>query len=154
MIPKKYFLQLIALLIFITNINSEVGLCFSNQSVNSSGISNINETSGITAVITYYQLPRTLQFFARDNQDSASVTFSGKLYTSGYDSVFAEVYRNNVYHKRKSVKLNYSGGVSSFTFSQKIHSELSEYKFKLGSSYGLSNVKYSFFNLILIFIEL
>ncbi|MBL0105878.1 MAG: hypothetical protein IPP52_00905 [Ignavibacteria bacterium] len=139
MIPKKYFLQLIALLIFITNINSEVGFSFSNQSVNSSGISNINETSGITAVITYYQLPRTLQFFARDNQDSASVTFSGKLYTSGYDSVFAEVYRNNVYHKRKSVKLNYSGGVSSFTFSQKIHSELSEYKFKLYLKSGGSN---------------
>ncbi|MBS1551633.1 MAG: hypothetical protein JST15_06160 [Bacteroidetes bacterium] len=132
MFLKKFFTIIVILILLIIGLYSHRAYSTENSYSNSfSGLNSISESSGITAVITYNQLPRTLQFYARDSQDSASVTFSGSLYTSGYDSVFAEVYRNNTYHKRKSIKLSYSGGLSSFTVSQKIHSELSEYKFKL-----------------------
>ena len=102
---------------------------------------NAGGLSEITAVINYTQEPRNLQFFARDSQDSALVTYSGYIYTAGYDSVLLEVFRNNVNIKLNRLKLNYSGGISTFNIGQKIHSELSEYKFKLylksGSTYYL-----------------
>ncbi len=81
-------------------------------------------------VITYTNLPRTLQFFARDSQDSALVTYSGSLFTSGYDSAYIEVYRNNLLWKRRSAKLTYMNGSASFNLGQKIYSELAEYKFR------------------------
>jgi hypothetical protein len=82
-------------------------------------------------VVTYSQLPRNLQFFARDIQDSANVVFSGNLYTAGFDSAYIEVYKNNALWKRKSSRLNYISGNASFNLSEKIHAELSEYKFLL-----------------------
>ncbi len=86
----------------------------------------------ITAVsVSYSQLPRNLQFFARDVNDSANVIFSGTVLTSGYDSIYLETYKNNILWKRKSQKLTYLAGTSQFSLGQNIHSELSEYKFKL-----------------------
>ncbi len=82
-------------------------------------------------VTVFYKAPRNLQFFARDSQDSSVVQFTGNLSTAGYDSVFLEVYKNNVLWKRKSSKFVYSAGVAPFSMSQKIHAELSEYNFKL-----------------------
>ena len=140
MFKNKFFSLIIISSILFLVFNSVNVFSSDLSSVNSvSDFSGINETSGITAVITYNQLPRTLQFFARDSQDSSSVTFSGKLYSSGYDSIFAEVYRNNVYLKRRSAKLLYSGGISSFSVTQKIHSELSEYKFRLYLKSGVTS---------------
>ncbi len=82
-------------------------------------------------VVSYQSLPRNLQFFARDLNDSALVTYSGTLSTAGYDSVFVEVFRNNILWNRKSNKLNYTAGSASFNIGQKIYCELAEYKFKL-----------------------
>ncbi|HMS64781.1 MAG TPA: sialate O-acetylesterase, partial [Ignavibacteria bacterium] len=87
--------------------------------------------SDLTEAVVYSQLPRNLQFYARDNNDSANVTFAGKLNTIGFDSVYVEVYKNNLLWKRNSAKLNYNGDSAPFNLSQKIHSELSEYKFLL-----------------------
>lgn len=86
----------------------------------------------ISAVsVTYYQIPKQLHFFARDEQDSAEVIFRGKINSNGYDSMYLDMFKNNVYVKRKVFKLIYSGGNAPFTLSHKIHAELSEYKFKL-----------------------
>jgi len=95
--------------------------------------SNNNPTETSSLVINYTQQPVNLQFVARDNQDSAAVTFAGSILSLGVDSMFVEVYRNNIYLKRKAVKLSYILSVANFSISQKIHSELSEYKFKLYS---------------------
>ena len=91
-------------------------------------VSNYGEAS--SAVISYTNLPRTLQFFARDTQDSALVSYTGTLSTTGYDSVFIEVYRNNLLWKRKSSKIYYSAGSAPFNIGQKIRCELAEYKFR------------------------
>lgn len=99
--------------------------------------SNSNGTSSI--VLNYNQSPRTLQFYARDSQDSANVLFSGSVLTTGFDSMYVETYRNNLLWKRKAVKLNYFVGIASFSIGQKIKAELSEYKFKLYIKTGVTN---------------
>lgn len=81
--------------------------------------------------VTYYQVPKQLHFFARDQQDSAEVVFRGKINSNGYDSMYLDLFKNNAYIKRKVFKLIYSGGNAPFNLSHKIHAELSEYKFKL-----------------------
>lgn len=86
---------------------------------------------GSAQTINYSQFPRNLQFFARDIQDSASVTYAGTLTSAGYDSIYIELYKNNVYQNRKSMRLVYVTGSASFSLSRKIRSELSEYKVKL-----------------------
>ncbi len=90
-----------------------------------------------SSVISFTEQPRNLQFFARDSFDSAEVKYSGILHLPGYDSVYVEVYRNNVLWKRNSHGLNYYQGKTSFALKSKIHSELSEYKFKLFFKSGL-----------------
>jgi hypothetical protein len=83
-----------------------------------------------SAVVSYSSQPRNLQFFARDSQDSALVSYSGTLIATGYDSVYIEVYRNNAFWKRKSSKLLYNTGPAQFNIGAKIKCELAEYKFK------------------------
>ncbi|MEO6695627.1 MAG: sialate O-acetylesterase [Ignavibacteria bacterium] len=103
-----------------------------NQKETHTNASNkINYLSESSIVINYKQQPQKLQLFPRDNQDSSNVTFAGDVLTSGFDSVYIEVYKNNVLWKRKSKKLIYSLGISPFSVSQKIHAELCEYKFIL-----------------------
>lgn len=130
----KYLISILrsapALAILLTS-----NLCFSNPgsfddgnpvySVNSSG----NSTTAVS--ITYSVKPKKLQLFARDNQDSAAVTYSGKVNSSGYDSMYLEMYKNNIFQKRKVARLTYSGGYATFSLSQNIHAELSEYSFYL-----------------------
>ncbi|MBK8550714.1 MAG: hypothetical protein IPL53_06495 [Ignavibacteria bacterium] len=89
-----------------------------------------NQTD-INEMVVFTQSPRNLQFFARDFQDSAVVPFAGNVSSSGFDSIYLEVYRNNFLWNRKSLKLTYSSGNAPFSLSQKIHAELSEYYFKL-----------------------
>ena len=89
------------------------------------------QSNAISQSVSYYSLPRNLQFFARDSQDSAFINYTGTLFTSGYDSIYVEVFRNNVFQKRKSNKLNYTSGSASFNIGHKIYCELAEYKFKL-----------------------
>ncbi|HMQ69871.1 MAG TPA: sialate O-acetylesterase [Ignavibacteria bacterium] len=97
-----------------------------------------------SSALIFSEKPRNLQFFARDNYDSSEVKYSGILYLPGYDSVFVEVYRNNTLWKRNSHALNYEQGEASFYLNPKIHSELSEFKFKLyfkaGSSSALAAI--------------
>ncbi len=99
----------------------------------------LSSLSSITATTTYSLAPRNLQFFGRDTQDSSNVIFAGSLSTSGYDSIFLEVYKNNILIKRKSIKLNYLLGAAAFSLSQKIHAELSEYRFKLYLKLGATS---------------
>lgn len=81
--------------------------------------------------VVFFQTPRNLQFFARDVQDSAIVPFNGNIYTTGYDSIYLEIYRNNILWNRRSSKLIYNSDIAFFSLAQKIHAELSEYYFKL-----------------------
>lgn len=90
-----------------------------------------NSNAVSNEVIVFSSEPRTLQLFARDNNDSALVSYKGTLFTPGYDSVYLEVYKNSSLWKRKSSILNYNSGAAPFELSQKIHAELTEYYFKL-----------------------
>ncbi len=101
-----------------------------SSSSNADPVSQSNST-GITSAHTLYNFPRNLQLYARDNFDSAEVTYSGKINTAGYDSVYVEVFKNASVWNRKSSKLIYANGSASFDLKQKIHAELSEYHFKL-----------------------
>lgn len=73
--------------------------------------------------------PVDLQLYARDSDDSATVTISGDLSPTGYDSIFVRMYKNGSSVLRTIVKLNYSGTFAPFTITHRIHAELSEYKF-------------------------
>ncbi|MBV6478669.1 MAG: hypothetical protein HGGPFJEG_01424 [Ignavibacteria bacterium] len=117
-------------LIFLTNAG--IGIA-SNEFTSVFNLSDYTPPGKSTSAVsvTYYQVPKQLHFFARDEEDSAEVTFRGKINSNGYDSMYLDMFKNNVYIKRKVFKLIYSGGNAPFTLSHKIHAELSEYKFKL-----------------------
>ncbi|MBS1518220.1 MAG: hypothetical protein JSS91_09040 [Bacteroidetes bacterium] len=106
-------------------------------------ITSVFNNTEITSTYTLSDFPRNLQFFARDSQDSAEVKYSGSVNLTGYDSVYMEVYKNTSLWKRKSSKLIYTNGFAMFDLRQKIHSELSEYHFKLYLRSGPSSLQIS-----------
>jgi PKD repeat protein len=86
--------------------------------------------------VTYSNLPRHLQFFARDGQDSSVVSVSGTINTTGYDSLYIKLYKStgggtNLVRTISSGMLNYSGSNAPFSLQPKIHAELAEYKVEL-----------------------
>ncbi len=86
------------------------------------------------------QFPAPLQFFPRDDQDSAVVPIKGWVLVTGYDSAFVRVLKDNQPYKREAMALVYSGSSAPFSFAPKIHAELSEYSFELyvKNSFGTS----------------
>ncbi len=85
----------------------------------------------------FTELPRHLQFFARDSEDSAEVPISGMTITPGYDTFYVEVLRNGVLRKRYAQPAVYDGTSASFSFRPKIYAELAEYSILI---YGKANL--------------
>jgi len=79
----------------------------------------------------YAATPRHLQFYPREDDDSATVTLSGNYPIAGYDSMYLKFYKNNILVERIAEPLIYEGGKAPFNFNERIHAELSEYTFKL-----------------------
>ncbi len=79
--------------------------------------------------VVFTSLPAHLQLYPRDSQDSAVVAISGRVQTPGYQQIALEVYKNAELWKSFQQSLNYQGSAADFSFSPKIHAELSEYFF-------------------------
>lgn len=105
------------------------------------GFQNLVFTGTVSSVknipnVSFSSFPARLQFYPRNDFDSAGVRFAGSVNTAGYDSLVVKIYKSNLLWKNVSVKLDYNGGSAPFNISPMIHSELSEYKFIL---YAKSN---------------
>ena len=79
----------------------------------------------------YSAIPKHLQFFAREWDDSAAVNISGNIYDAGFDSIYVECQKDGVIFRRLSMPLKYEDGKAHFSFAPRIHAELSEYSFLL-----------------------
>ncbi|MBL8028526.1 MAG: T9SS type A sorting domain-containing protein [Fibrobacteres bacterium] len=75
--------------------------------------------------VTFTTLPKKLQFFARNAENSANVLISGSAI--GSDSVTAETYKNGVLIKREVTAVSTSNG-NSFSFSTVISAGLFSYR--------------------------
>jgi hypothetical protein len=96
----------------------------------------VNVTIFACATFTYSQLilsdfPKKYQLYPRDAHDSAVISVAGMVTAVGRDSVSLETYKNGVIINREACKLSYVGANAEFSFSPKIHAELSEYSVKL-----------------------
>ena len=134
---------ILILLIFTSNLIAEDTIntnAINEETINEETINEGTLNVDNSSTLSFTEKPRNLQFYARDNNDSAEVKFSGILYLPGYDSAYVEVYRNNVLWKRKSHSLVYAQNQANFSLTQKIHSELSEFKFKFYLKTGSSSV--------------
>ncbi len=80
----------------------------------------------------YTAVPKHLQFYPRDNDDSATVAISGNFPDPGYDSIYLKSFKNGIFTGRVSQPLIYQEGKAPFSFTPRIHAELSEYSFLLG----------------------
>lgn len=76
-------------------------------------------------------IPKHLQFYTREDDDSATVRISGKYFDAGYDSICLKYFKNNIFVGRTAKALLYVGGKAAFSFNPRIHAELSEYSFLL-----------------------
>jgi hypothetical protein len=81
--------------------------------------------------VTLTAFPKQLQLYPRDSHDSSIVTISGSVTTAAVDSVSVTLYKANVQIWRSAKPLSYSGASAAFSFTPKIHAELSMYKFEL-----------------------
>ncbi|MFI5263677.1 MAG: sialate O-acetylesterase, partial [Candidatus Kapaibacterium sp.] len=79
----------------------------------------------------YTTIPKNLQFYARDNDDSATVPIAGNLFDSEYDSIYIKIFKDGTLTSRIAQPLHYESGKASFSFFLRIHAELSEYSFTL-----------------------
>ena len=82
-------------------------------------------------LIELSEFPKRLQLYPRNSQDSGTVVISGLVLEAGHTSASVKVRRNSAPLVHVSVPLVYMGDSASFSFSVKIHSELSLYKFEL-----------------------
>lgn len=78
---------------------------------------------------TFLEIPKSLQLYPRESDDSATVTISGVFNDLRFDSIYVSAFRNNVLLSRKAVAPRYN---VPFKFSTRIKAELSEYKFIIG----------------------
>ncbi|PIS27194.1 MAG: hypothetical protein COT43_11785 [Candidatus Marinimicrobia bacterium CG08_land_8_20_14_0_20_45_22] len=82
-----------------------------------------------TSHVLFSSIPKHFQLYTRNENDSATVAISGKVTTTGYDSIQTVVYRNGEIWKKIAQPLAYSGSEAAFSLKPQIHAELSEYKF-------------------------
>ncbi|MEP7234717.1 MAG: sialate O-acetylesterase, partial [Ignavibacteriota bacterium] len=81
---------------------------------------------------TFVSVPHSLQLYPRETDDSATVEIKGMFRAKGFDSVYMKVLKNSLAIASSSRPLSYGVEGAPFSFSQKIHCELSEYSFILG----------------------
>lgn len=75
--------------------------------------------------------PNSRQFFSRDSEDSALVPVKGIVEDTSFKSCTLEILKDNKPYQSFSQELNFINGKAKYLFLQKIHSELSNYKFTL-----------------------
>jgi hypothetical protein len=78
--------------------------------------------------------------FPRNAKNEATVTFTGKIETTNYNSVSMIVTRNNTVSKWYRNPLSYTNGVANFNFSHTIKAELAEYSFKIYATQGTDSL--------------
>ncbi|GEM_PF-3864764 len=83
--------------------------------------------------ITILSMPRPLQFFARDANDSAHITIAGTARSGVYDSAIVEIERNDTLVRTLRSHLDES---MSFQLTASIHAELSQYSLRLLLKHG------------------
>jgi len=79
--------------------------------------------------VVFNKIPAQLQLFPRDAQDSAIVEISGYVSTAGFSEIALQVFKDSSLWKEFSQALQYTGGRADFSFTPKIHAEMSEYHF-------------------------
>ena len=85
-----------------------------------------------------YSFPSHMQFFSRDSNSYAPITFDGSLEENDYDSVVLKIYKNDLLIARRSYAAQYVGSSSHFHFEEIIHAELSQYTYSLFAVKGNS----------------
>jgi hypothetical protein len=80
---------------------------------------------------TFTELPRHLQLYPRNADDSASVPISGNVYRPGFDSIYCIQFKDSIRIGRNASKLTYTEGKAAFAFTGRLHAELSEYRFEV-----------------------
>lgn len=83
--------------------------------------------SSKTVNVVYDTIPVDLQFFGRDNEDSAAITVSGKVLSLDYDTAVVKIFREGDLFKRSVQALSYSSNEASFSISPKIHCDTVSY---------------------------
>jgi hypothetical protein len=81
--------------------------------------------------VTFINVPANNQFFPRDSNDSASVLIDGYVHTPISQTITLTLYKNGVLIKRTVKPLQYTGEAALFSFYSPIHSELSNYSFRV-----------------------
>ncbi len=82
---------------------------------------------------TFSSIPVQAEFFPRGSDDSGRFTVSGIFTSPGFDSIYLETSCNGVPIRRASIPLTYFAGGAPFNFPTSIHSELSEYRIRVGA---------------------
>jgi hypothetical protein len=88
-----------------------------------------NTPTAICQNSTFIEIPKNLQLYPRESDDSATVTISGVFNDLRFDSIYVSIFRNNVFLSRKAIAPRFN---IPFAFSPRIKAELSEYKFIIG----------------------
>lgn len=88
-----------------------------------------NTPTAICQNSTFIEIPKNLQLYPRESDDSATVTISGVFNDLRFDSIYLSAYRNNVFLSRTAIAPRYN---VPFKFSPRIKAELFQYKFIVG----------------------
>ncbi len=82
--------------------------------------------------VDFQIIPRPLQLFGRDTEDSARVIVSGVVRSTGHDSIRLETYKDGELWDVRSDALRYIGSDgASFSLGSGIHAELAEYRIRV-----------------------
>jgi len=83
--------------------------------------------SVLPAQVVFSALPKDLQLYARDSDDSAVVEVAGTVLEAGYSEILVAIAREGQPHSSETQLLEYSGGAAPFSLKLKIHAELANY---------------------------
>jgi len=86
-------------------------------------------TTSSFAQLSFTSRPSTLQLYARQSNDSATVSIAGKVSTAGYSKAIFTMRRNGILQDSTVASLTYSAGKASFNRNYSIHAEKSSYRF-------------------------
>jgi hypothetical protein len=77
--------------------------------------------------ITFDSLPENYQLFPRDGSNQAVINISGSIDSTGYDTMYVDLLREDEIYTRDTLALVYVDSVADFQHSIIINAELSEY---------------------------
>ena len=81
--------------------------------------------------VIFTEIPENYQLYPRDQQDSSHIVISGEIHYGNYSEISVEIYKDSVLINTVTDDVEYNDTISNFSISTKIHSELSEYSFKI-----------------------